>query len=105
MVRMVRPPLTDEERARGERLGTLLRHARGERPLPEIAASAGIPVETLRKIESGRVPTSAHFFAVVVEVEVGVAFAAKAVDAAWEAANASVAPRTTPPATMIPAVA
>ncbi len=58
---MVRPPLTDEERARGERLGTLLRHARGERPLPEIAASAGIPVETLRKIESGRVPTPAFF--------------------------------------------
>jgi transcriptional regulator with XRE-family HTH domain len=61
MVRMVRPPLTDDERARGERLGTLLRHARGERPLTEIAARAGIPVETLRKIESGRVPTPAFF--------------------------------------------
>ncbi|HET9168591.1 MAG TPA: helix-turn-helix transcriptional regulator [Actinospica sp.] len=58
---MVRPPLTDEERARGERLGALLRHARGERALTEIAARAGIPVETLRKIESGRVPTPAFF--------------------------------------------
>jgi transcriptional regulator with XRE-family HTH domain len=61
MVRMVRPPLTDDERARGERLGTLLRHARGERSMTEIAGRAGIPVETLRKIESGRVPTPAFF--------------------------------------------
>jgi transcriptional regulator with XRE-family HTH domain len=61
MVHMVRPPLTEDERARGERLGTLLRHARGERGLGEIAARADIPVETLRKIESGRVPTPAFF--------------------------------------------
>ena len=61
MVRMVRPPLTDDERARGERLGALLRHARGERSMTEIAGRAGIPVETLRKIESGRVPTPAFF--------------------------------------------
>jgi hypothetical protein len=27
----------------------------------EIAASAGVPVETLRKIEAGRVPTPAFF--------------------------------------------
>ena len=58
---MVRPPLTEDERARGERLGSLLRRARGERPLTEIAACAGIPAETLRKIESGRVPTPAFF--------------------------------------------
>lgn len=61
MVRMVRPPLTSEERARGERLADLLRHARGGRSLAEVAACAGIPVETLRKIESGRVPTPAFF--------------------------------------------
>jgi transcriptional regulator with XRE-family HTH domain len=61
MVRMVRPPLTEDERARGERLGSLLRRARGERPLAEVAACAGIPAETLRKIESGRVPTPAFF--------------------------------------------
>ena len=58
---MVRPPLTPEERARGERLGELLRRARGPRSLGEIAVRAGIPVETLRKIESGRVPTPAFF--------------------------------------------
>lgn len=58
---MVRPPLTPEERARGERLGELLRLARGPRSLGEIAVRAGIPLETLRKIESGRVPTPAFF--------------------------------------------
>ena len=58
---MVRPPLSPEERARGERLGDLLRRARGERSMTEVAAAAGIPVETLRKIESGRVPTPAFF--------------------------------------------
>jgi transcriptional regulator with XRE-family HTH domain len=58
---MVRPPLTPEERARGERLGDLLRRARGERSMAEVAERAGSPVETLRKIESGRVPTPAFF--------------------------------------------
>lgn len=61
MIRMVRPPLTPDERARGERLGDLLRRARGERSMTDVAARAGIPVETLRKIESGRVPTPAFF--------------------------------------------
>jgi hypothetical protein len=58
---MVRPPLTPEERARGERLGDLLRQARGPRSLTEIALHSAVPVETLRKIESGRVPTPAFF--------------------------------------------
>ena len=58
---MVRPPLSPQERARGERLGELLRRARGNRSMAEVAAGAGIPVETLRKIESGRVPTPAFF--------------------------------------------
>ena len=58
---MVRPPLTPEERARGERLGELLRRARGPRSMTEIAVLAAVPAETLRKIESGRVPTPAFF--------------------------------------------
>lgn len=58
---MVRNPLTPEERERGERLGRLLRRARGERSMTEIAASAGISAETLRKIETGRAPTPAFF--------------------------------------------
>ncbi|WP_163506166.1 helix-turn-helix domain-containing protein [Fodinicola acaciae] len=58
---MVRAPLTPLDRARGERLGALLREARGTRSMPEVAAMAGISAETLRKIETGRVPTPAFF--------------------------------------------
>ncbi|MEV8589257.1 helix-turn-helix transcriptional regulator [Streptomyces sp. NPDC051180] len=58
---MVRTPLTPEERERGERLGILLRAARGERSMAEIAAAAGLSPETLRKIETGRAPTPAFF--------------------------------------------
>ncbi|MET8505288.1 helix-turn-helix domain-containing protein [Streptomyces sp. NPDC015232] len=58
---MVRTPLTPEERERGERLGRLLREARGERSMAEIAAAAGLSAETLRKIETGRAPTPAFF--------------------------------------------
>ncbi|NEC05277.1 helix-turn-helix transcriptional regulator [Streptomyces sp. SID7909] len=58
---MVRTPLTPEERLRGERLGLLLREARGPRSMTEIAAHAGISAETLRKIETGRAPTPAFF--------------------------------------------
>ena len=58
---MVRPPLSREERARGERLGMLLRQARGPRTMAEVAAASGVPVETLRKIETGRTATPAFF--------------------------------------------
>ncbi|GAB2613090.1 helix-turn-helix transcriptional regulator [Streptomyces capparidis] len=58
---MVRIPLTPWERERGERLGVLLRRARGERTMVEVAAAAGLSAETLRKIETGRAPTPAFF--------------------------------------------
>ena len=58
---MVRPPLPEEVRARGRLLGELLRSARGERTVPQISAASGVPAETLRKIESGRIPTPAFF--------------------------------------------
>ena len=58
---MVRPPLTHLEHARGERLGTLLRGARGPRSMAEIAAVSGVRAETLRKIETGRIATPAFF--------------------------------------------
>ncbi|MGQ4419828.1 XRE family transcriptional regulator, partial [Streptomyces sp. SAS_269] len=38
---MVRTPLTPEERERGERLGLLLREARGGRSMAEVSAAAG----------------------------------------------------------------
>jgi len=54
---MVRLPLTPAEVERGQRLGALLRRARGERSMLETALDARISPETLRKIESGRVAT------------------------------------------------
>ncbi|MBW4722106.1 helix-turn-helix domain-containing protein [Saccharothrix obliqua] len=68
---MVRPPLTQSDRARGERLGEALRHARGDRSMVQIATAAGISVETLRKIERGRVPTPAFFTVAALATAVG----------------------------------
>ncbi len=56
---MVRLPHTPEEVERGERLGALLRRARGEGSMLHTALKAGVSPETLRKIESGRVATPA----------------------------------------------
>ena len=56
---MVRLPLTPAELERGHRLGALLRRARGARSMLETALEAGVSPETLRKIETGRVPTPA----------------------------------------------
>lgn len=56
---MVRLPLSAAEIERGERLGAMLRRARGERTILDISLDAGVSPETLRKIESGRVATPA----------------------------------------------
>jgi transcriptional regulator with XRE-family HTH domain len=69
---MVRPPLTALERERGERLGLLLRQARGERSMTQVATAAGLSAETLRKIETGRVPTPALFTVAALTSALGV---------------------------------
>lgn len=61
---MVRLPLTPEQIEAGRRLGAMLRDARGPRSQVEVASHAGISFETLRKIETGRLPSPA-FGAVV----------------------------------------
>jgi transcriptional regulator with XRE-family HTH domain len=58
---MVRTPLTADERARGERLGSVLRQARGNRSMVDVAEAAGLSAETLRKVERGRAPTPSLF--------------------------------------------
>ena len=68
---MVRPPLSPEERVRGERLGVILREARGERSMAEVAAVSGVSVETLRKIETGRIATPAFFTIAALAASVG----------------------------------
>ena len=70
---MVRPPLSHYEHARGERLGTLLREARGTRSMAEIAAVSGVPAETLRKIETGRIATPAFFTVAALAAALGLA--------------------------------
>jgi transcriptional regulator with XRE-family HTH domain len=58
---MVRVPLSPEGIERGRRLGEALRIARGSASMGQVALAAGISVETLRKIETGRIPTPAFF--------------------------------------------
>ena len=70
---MVRPPLSHYEHARGEQLGMLLREARGTRSMAEIAAVSGVPAETLRKIETGRIATPAFFTVAALAAALGLA--------------------------------
>jgi transcriptional regulator with XRE-family HTH domain len=70
---MVRPPLSHYEHARGERLGTMLREARGTRSMADIAAVSGVPAETLRKIETGRIATPAFFTVAALAAVLGLA--------------------------------
>lgn len=58
---MIRRPLTPDERSRGRALGELLRRARGQTSLAAAAQAAGISPETLRKIETGRLPSPSFF--------------------------------------------
>jgi len=81
---MVRLPLTPAEVERGQRLGTLLRRARGERSMLGTALDAGISPETLRKIESGRVATPAFPTIAAIAGVLGLSL-----DAVWSKINQS----------------
>ncbi len=70
---MVRLALTERERERGVALGAALRRARGERPVREVAARAGLAEETVRKIERGAVPTPALFTVAAIAGVLGLA--------------------------------
>ncbi|MEU5974745.1 helix-turn-helix transcriptional regulator [Streptomyces sp. NPDC047315] len=83
---MVRTPLTPEERERGERFGRLLREARGDRSMVDVAARAGISAETLRKIETGRAPTPAFFTVAALATALGLSMDELAADCAPVAA-------------------
>jgi transcriptional regulator with XRE-family HTH domain len=53
----------------------LLREARGARSMTEVAAVSGVPVETLRKIETGRIATPAFFTVAALAASVGLPLA------------------------------
>jgi hypothetical protein len=75
---MVRPILSEAERERGRRLGALLREARGARSMVDVSSASGIPVETLRKIETGRIVTPAFFTVAALAQVLGLDLAALA---------------------------
>jgi transcriptional regulator with XRE-family HTH domain len=81
---MVRLPLTVGELERGQRLGALLRRARGDRPMLETALAARVSPETLRKIESGRVATPAFPTIAAIADVLGLSL-----DAVWAEINQS----------------
>ncbi len=85
-IMMVRLPLTPAEVERGERLGALLRHARGERSMLAVALDAGVSPETLRKIESGRVATPAFSTVAAIAGVLGLSL-----DAVWSEIEADAA--------------
>lgn len=87
---MVREPLTESEIERGRLLGQALRVARGEAGMQEIAARAGVSAETLRKIETGRIPTPAFFTIAALARALGLSLD--------ELADSSSAPMPQPPA-------
>lgn len=68
---MVRVPLTAEEIKRGQELGAALREARGARTMVDVALGAGVSVETLRKIETGRSPSPEFFTILCICSELG----------------------------------
>ena len=91
-IMMVRMPLTAAEVERGERLGALLRQARGERSMLAVALDAGVSPETLRKIESGRVATPAFSTIAAISGVLGLSL-----DAVWAEIGTDAGRRTTAP--------
>ncbi|ALO66924.1 helix-turn-helix transcriptional regulator [Arthrobacter alpinus] len=79
---MVRLPLTPAEIERGQNLGALLRRARTDRSMFDVAVAAGISPETLRKIETGRVATPAFSTIAAIAAVLGLSL-----DDVWAAIN------------------
>ena len=79
---MVRLPLTPAEVERGQRLGAMLRRARGTRSMLETALDARVSPETLRKIETGRVATPAFSTIAAIAGVLGLSL-----DAVWAEMN------------------
>ncbi|GAA4856802.1 MULTISPECIES: helix-turn-helix transcriptional regulator [Saccharopolyspora] len=82
---MVRQPLTPEQIEAGRRLGALLRRARAGRDLAEVAHAAGVSPETLRKIETGRLP--APGFGTIVRLGEALDLPVQDLAAAWRGSD------------------
>ncbi|TXI59265.1 helix-turn-helix domain-containing protein [Mycolicibacterium mageritense] len=84
---MVRTPLSPDQVAAGRRLGAALRSARGLRTLDDVARGAGISPETLRKIETGRLPSPA--FGTIVGLSDALGLPLETLAAVWRPATAA----------------
>ena len=71
MMSMVRIPLSPEQRATGRRLGEMFRLARGAESMVAVAARCDLSADTIRKIETGRVPTPAFTTVAILAQAVG----------------------------------
>lgn len=58
---MGRPRRTTTEKEKGKALGAALQKARGRTTTEEVANKAGIPIDTLRRLEQGRVADPGFF--------------------------------------------
>ncbi|MFH0180355.1 helix-turn-helix domain-containing protein [Streptomyces cacaoi] len=94
---MVRLPLTPAEVERGQRLGALLRRARGCRSMLDVALASHISPETLRKIESGRVATPAFPTIAAIADTLGLSL-----DAVWAEIEINRAERTVEDQSVLP---
>lgn len=83
---MVRVPLTSDQVQQGQLLGSLLRSARGQRTLGDVATRAGVSVETLRKIETGRICTPAFATVAQIAAQLGLSL-----DEVWSCVTAATA--------------
>ncbi|MFJ9854634.1 helix-turn-helix domain-containing protein [Streptomyces sp. NPDC101150] len=80
---MVRQPLAPEQIEAGRRLGAALRNARAGRSPVEVSLAAGMSPETLRKIETGRLPTPA--FGTIVRLSEVLGISLSELAGAWSA--------------------
>jgi transcriptional regulator with XRE-family HTH domain len=83
---MVRHPLTTGQIQAGQRLGALLREARAGRDPRDVARAAGISPETLRKIETGRMPSPA--FGTIVGLSDALGLSMQVLAEAWRTGQA-----------------
>ncbi len=68
---MPRTPLTASDRMSGRALGELIKQARGTRTAADVAAAAGVPLDTLRKLERGGVAAPGFFLVVRLAAALG----------------------------------
>lgn len=68
---MPRPPLSEGARDQGRTLGQLLRAGRSGRSAAAVASSAGVPLDTLRRIEQGAVAAPGFFLVARLALELG----------------------------------